>query len=65
MLLVRPKLLQCAKDNNVSDEQLKAIIANDLTNQGPEIQVSFFFYPFCSKVEINFEIIYSVYPSVS
>lgn len=41
MLLVRPKLIQCAKDNNVSDADLQAIIANNLTNQGPEIQVSY------------------------
>lgn len=32
MLSVRPLLLQCARDNNVSDAQLAAIIANDLTN---------------------------------
>lgn len=38
MLLVRPKLIQCAKDNNVSDADLQQIIANDLTNQSHAIQ---------------------------
>lgn len=32
MLSVRPLLLQCARDNDVSDAQLAAIIANDLSN---------------------------------
>lgn len=38
MLLVRPKLKQCATENNVTDSELTAIIANDLTNQGPNVQ---------------------------
>lgn len=43
MLSVRPKLFQCAKDNGVTDEELAAIIANDLSHVNRNAQVIFFF----------------------
>lgn len=38
MLSVRPLLLECARQNRVTDYQLTAIIANDLRDQSPNIQ---------------------------
>lgn len=38
MLSVRPLLLECAHQNRVTDYQLRALIANDLSDQSPNIQ---------------------------
>lgn len=38
MLSVRPLLLECARQNHVTEYQLKAIIANDLSDQSPNVQ---------------------------
>lgn len=38
MLLVRPKLNQCAREGGVSQKDLNAVINDDLSNQSKQIQ---------------------------